>query len=88
MTATILPFPTHRTVRLLNLNGVEFARAGFPTTDRDPGAPWEWIVETVGHELDVWPDQVGASEGPDGEDFVTVDGIPVYQIFMLTVNKT
>jgi hypothetical protein len=72
--------PTHRTVQIVNLNGHVFASAGFPTDVRDPGAPWEWIVETVAHELSCRPDQVSSDEGPDGEDFVTIDGIPVYRV--------
>lgn len=87
---TVLSFPaakmpTHRTVRLLRLDGTEFASAGFPVTGRpDPGAPWAWIQETVAHELGVAEDSVGCLE-PDndedaGGDYVTVDGLPVYRV--------
>lgn len=79
------PFPpTHRWVQIANLaNGAEYARAGFPTVNRDPGAPHDWIVETVAHSFDIPTEKVGFAEGPDGEDIVTVDGLPVYQINIL-----
>lgn len=75
---------THRTVRLLRLDGTEFASAGFPTNVRDPGAPWAWIQETVAHELSVSEDAIGCLEPgndeDDGRDYVTVDGLPVYRV--------
>lgn len=84
----VLPFPAaprmHRTVQLVSLTGHVFASAGFPTADRDPGAPWDWIVETVAHELSVREDQIGALESDNdddaGGDYVTVDGLPVYRV--------
>lgn len=87
MSATIhtLPRPvTHRTVRLVRLDGTEFAQAGFPVAIRDPGAPWAWIQETVAHELGVHEDSVGCLE-PDndedgGGDYITVDGLSVYRV--------
>ena len=78
--------PPHRWVALFNLAGVELARAGFPTADRDPGAAWEWIVETVTAELGVPPADISCDEGPDGEDFVTVDGLHVYEMRILRNN--
>jgi hypothetical protein len=75
--------PNHRWVALVNLNGAELARAGFPTADRDAGAPWEWIVETVAQELGAHPETIGCEEGPEGEDYVTVDGLPVYEVHIL-----
>lgn len=83
MTAQVLTHPrfapTHRTVRLFNLNGVEFASAGFPCNVRDPGAPWDWIRETVSHELGVNEDDVGCEEADDG-DMVTVCGVRTYRL--------
>lgn len=70
--------PTHRTVRLLHLDGRPFAEAGFPNDVRDPGAPWEWIAETVAHECGVREDAVGCEESEEAGDLVTVDGLPVY----------
>lgn len=72
--------PTHKTVQLVNLNGHVFASAGFPTNIRDPGAPWDWIRETVAHELSVHEDQIGCEEGENLQDFVTVDGLRVYRV--------
>ncbi len=78
------PFPpTHRWVQLVNLAGVELARAGFPRADRDPGAPWDWIAETVAAEAGVYPEQITVDEGPDGQEFITVDGLPLYEVRIL-----
>lgn len=78
------PFPpTHRWVALFNLAGVERARAGFPTADRDPGAPWAWITETIAAELGIYPDQITVDEGPGGEEYLTVDGLPLYEVRIL-----
>jgi hypothetical protein len=72
--------PTHRTVRLLRLDGTEFASAGFPNGPGLASAPWSWICETVSRELDVSEDAVHVLEGEDGTDFITVDGLPVYRV--------
>ncbi len=78
------PFPpTHRWVALVNMAGVELARAGFPTADRAPGAPWDWITETVAAELGVYPIEIMTDEGPDGQEFITVDGLPLYEVRIL-----
>lgn len=70
---------THRTVSLVTLDtGHTFASAGF--SGGCAGDSWEWIQETVAAECGCHRDSVGAAEGLDGEDFVTVDGLPVYQI--------
>lgn len=75
------PLPPMRHVTLLRLSGEVFATAGFL-----PGlasAPWSWIAETVAAELGVEEDQVHceeAGEDESGGDFVTVDGMRVYQI--------
>ncbi len=50
-----------------------------------PGGAWSWIVESVAHEHSVSENQVGCiesdAEGPyDGDDLVTIDGLPVYRI--------
>lgn len=74
---------TMRHVRILHLDGREFASAGFL-----PGlasAPWEWIAETVAAECECRPEQVGCMEPPEddegpGRDFITVDGLPCYRI--------
>jgi hypothetical protein len=80
-----LPVPslqrTMRHVTLLHLDGRPFATAGFL-----PGSasrPWEWIVETVAAECECAEESVGCQEpGEDegGGDFVTVDGMRVYQV--------
>ena len=71
---------THRTVRLLRLDGTEFASAGFPNGPGLASAPWSWIVETVSRECDCAEDAVHCMEGEDGQDFITVDGLPVYRV--------
>lgn len=84
MTATLLTFPKPlhlprpRTVTLLTLSGAPFCSAGF--LPGDPGAPWAWIQSCVSEEWGCSEEQVGASEGNDGEDFVTVDGVPVVRV--------
>lgn len=50
-----------------------------------PGGAWNWIVESVAHEHNVSESAVGCiesdAEGPyDGDDLVTIDGMPVYRI--------
>lgn len=72
--------PTHRTVRLLRLDGTEFASAGFPNGPGLASAPWSWMVETVAHELSVSEDAVSCMESEDGGDYITVDGLPVYRV--------
>jgi hypothetical protein len=71
---------THRTVRLLHLDGREFASAGFPNGPGEASAPWSWICETVAHELECDEDDVTCLEGDDGTDLVAVEGLPVYKI--------
>ncbi len=73
--------PTHRTVRLVHLDGRSFAEAGFPTNVRDPGAPWAWIQETVAHEQRCSEDDVGCEESEDG-DTVTVSGEAIYRVII------
>jgi hypothetical protein len=63
----------HRTIS--HLDGRPFASAGFA----GPMPPvWEWVQETVAHELECSPEQVGIMECEDRGDVVTVDGLPVY----------
>lgn len=50
-----------------------------------PEGAWGWIVESVAHELECDEEQIGClesdAEGPyNGDDLVTVDGLPVYRI--------
>ena len=71
---------TMRHVTLLRLDGTLFASAGF--LPGDASAPWDWIRETVAHELSVSEDSVHCMEaGEDDEgDYITVDGLPVYRV--------
>lgn len=66
------------TVRLYHLDGRPWASAGF-LPPFQPGATWDWIRETVAHECECDPDQVGCMESDDG-DLITVDGMPVYRV--------
>jgi hypothetical protein len=66
------------TVRLFHLDGRPWASAGF-LPPYQPGAKWDWIRETVAHECECDPDQVGCIESDDG-DMITVDGLPVYLV--------
>ena len=75
-TATILTPTFQTTVRLLNLDGSPWTWTGF--LPGDATAPWAWIAEVVSQELECREDAVGCAEGPDGEDWITVDGVPVY----------
>jgi hypothetical protein len=67
-----------RHVHLVTLTGTPWASAGF--LPGDPGAPWAWIQECVALEWGVGEEQVGALEGEEGEDFVTVDGLVVLRV--------
>jgi hypothetical protein len=72
----VLQFPSPRTVALDRLDGTPFASAGFL-----PGlasAPWSWVQMTVATELSVAECDVDCAEGPDGQDWITVHGLPVY----------
>lgn len=77
MTATILSFPIQLTpVSLTHLDGRPWATARF--IPGDAGAPWAWVARSVAIECECNEEDVGCAEGPDGEDWVTVAGIPVY----------
>lgn len=81
MTATLLAFPAERayrlqsTVSLLHLNGRLFASASF--LPGDPGAAWDWIVETVAAALGCDEADVHCA---DDCDLVTAGGIPAYMV--------
>lgn len=66
---------------LCHLDGREWARS----SHFGPGGAWNWIVESVAHEHGVSEDQIGGQEGEDGEDFVTVDGLRLYQICHVSI---
>ncbi len=70
---------------LCHLDGREWARA----SHFGPQGAWSWIVEAVAAEHGVAEDSVGNLEGTenqyDGDDLVTVDGLPVYRIQHLSV---
>jgi hypothetical protein len=69
--------PTHRTVRLVTLDGRELASADFC----GPESAWSWIADTAAREVGCAPDDVHCLEDPgNGGDLVTVDGLPVYRI--------
>lgn len=72
--------PRTRWTTLFQLDGRQWASS----THFAPGGAWGWVVETVAHEHDVSEDQVSSLEGSedqyDGDDLVTVDGIPVYRL--------
>lgn len=83
--AVVLPFPPAASQRLLSrvalltLAGKPFASTSF-LPGAGPGAAWNWIVETVAHEVGCAEADVHAGEGEDGCDVITVDGLPVYQV--------
>lgn len=66
---------THRTVRILTLDGRPWASAGFTA----PGDAWGWIASEVARECECDPEDVHCEESEDG-DLVTVSGRPVYKI--------
>jgi hypothetical protein len=70
------PQRTHRWIRLLHLDGREWCSAGFT----GPGSAWDWIAETVAHELSCSEEAVGCLESEEDGDLVTVDGLPCYRI--------
>jgi hypothetical protein len=65
---------------ICHLDGREWARS----SHFGPEGAWGWIVESVAAEHGVSEDQVGSLEGSeesyDGDDLVTIDGLPVYRI--------
>lgn len=82
-TLRVVPLPvrprTSWTV-LKNLEGRRvFASSGFSA-----GGAWSWVLDTVAHEHGVHEDRIGSIEDTeeqyDGDDLVTVDGLPVYRI--------
>lgn len=86
MTATLIEFPrsavvrTHSTVRLITIDGKEWASAGFPRGEAKASDAWSWVAATVAREWDLHEDQIGCAEGPNGEDWITIDGIPAYEL--------
>lgn len=69
-----------RWTRILQLDGLEWA-----STHSLVGAAWGWIVETVVVEHGCGEEQVGCAESEpdglyDGDDLVTIDGLPAYRI--------
>lgn len=72
--------PRARWTTLFHLDGRQWATS----TDFGPTGAWAWVVETVAAEHDVSEDQVSSLEGDesqyDGDDLVTVDGVPVYRL--------
>lgn len=77
-----LPPPAARTrwTTICHLDGREWARS----SHFGPSGAWDWIVESVQEEWGVRADQVGSLEGVedqwDGNDVVTIDGVPSYRI--------
>lgn len=84
MTASVLAFPPAASQRLLSrvalltLAGKPFASTAF-LPGAGPGAAWEWIAETVAHELGCSEEDVHCDEGDSG-DVITVDGLPCYLV--------
>lgn len=71
-----------RWTRILQLDGREWASTH---SLAGPGAAWGWIVETVAAEHGCAEEQVGCAESEpdglyDGDDLVTIDGLPAYRI--------
>lgn len=60
-------------VRLLHPDGRLFVSAGF-LQPYQPGAKWDWIVDTVAREYALDLDQIGCVETDQG-DAVTIDGV-------------
>jgi hypothetical protein len=65
-------------VYLDHLDGRRWASTGF-LRGTGPTAAWEWIATTVAAELDCSEEEVGCMECTEGNDLVTVDGLPVYR---------
>jgi hypothetical protein len=74
---------THRTIRLLTLDGRPWASAGF--AGGLPSDAWAWIAETVAHEHGCDEDDVHCEESEDG-DLITVEGVAFYKIGYSLVN--
>jgi hypothetical protein len=74
---------THRTVRILTLDGRPWASAGF--SGGLPSDAWAWIAETVAQDCECDPEDVHCEESEDG-DLITVDGRPVYKTGIGLVN--
>jgi hypothetical protein len=72
----VLPHPTLTPVHITHLDGRPWAKARF--VPGDASAPWAWVAREVARECDCLESDVGCAEGPDGEDWITVEGIPVY----------
>lgn len=75
-TAQILTLPTSHTIRLLSLEGTEFARRSF----RDIRKAWAWVSETVATGWHVPASAVNCAAGWGGADVVTLDGLPICQV--------
>jgi len=79
--SNVTPFPTRtRWTTLHQLDGRPWATSAH----FGPEGAWGWIVETVAHEWSVSEDAVGSLEGVedvyDGDDLVTIDGLPAYRL--------
>lgn len=81
--SNVIPLPVRprtKWTKICQLDGREWASS----THFEPGGAWDWIVETVMHEQGVSEERVSSLEGSedqfDGDDIVTVDGLPVYRI--------
>jgi hypothetical protein len=63
---------------LCHLDGREWARS----SHFGPEGAWGWIVDTVTHEHGCNSDDIHCAESDeyDGDDLVTVDGLPMYRI--------
>ncbi len=57
-------------------------RAWATSSHFGPDGAWGWIVETVAHEHGASENAIHCAESDDydGDDLVTIDGLPVYRI--------
>jgi hypothetical protein len=72
--------PRTRWTRLYNLDGSLW----LSSCHFGPEGAWGWVLESVAHEHGVDEDQISSLEGDDsqydGDDLVTVDGVPAYRL--------
>jgi hypothetical protein len=72
--------PRTRWTRLYNLDGSLW----LSSCHFGPEGAWGWVLESVAHEHGVDEDQIASLEGDDsqydGDDLVTIDGVPAYRL--------
>jgi hypothetical protein len=76
----VIALPVTRWTRLYNLDGSLW----LSSCHFGPEGAWGWVLESVAHEHGVDEDQISSLEGDDsqydGDDLVTIDGVPAYRL--------